>query len=119
MRPIYSVVYHTATMNTVFDTASIRVKPWFNPGTGMTPLVPLSQTQTKVDSTWGGSEFKGLYALDMAHVPVPLHATGTKNIQPPPSIDRMFVPPPKWDPVAAGVHILETPRMPHAFCPVL
>ena len=106
-------------MSTVFDTASIRVKPWFNPGTGMTPLVPLSQTQTKVGTTWGGSEFKALYAQDVIPAPTPLHVTGTKNIQPPPSIDRMFVPPPKWDPVAAGVHILETPRMPHAYCPIL
>lgn len=99
--------------------STINVKPWYNPNSGRTRVLPLGETQAHTVKTWGGLEFKALYSDDVVPAIVPLNFVGIKNIRPPTVATRMYVPLPKYDPVAAGVPIMVTPLMPHAFCPIL
>lgn len=99
--------------------STVNVKPWFDPESIRTRILPLQQTQGKVTNTWSGQEFKALYAQDVIPSIIPLNFTGMKAIRPPPVVSRMYVPPVKWDPVKEGVHLLQTPPIQRAFCPIL
>lgn len=93
------------------------VKPWYDPNSGRSRLTPIDETTVKqVD---GGSEFKGLYARCVVPAIIPLNVVGIKNITPPPTLNRIYAMPPAFDAVKAGIPLMITNLMPHAFCPIL
>lgn len=95
------------------------VKPYHDPNLIRTCLAPFAR-DSPVKCMLGGLEFKGIYSRDVVPAIIPLNFTGIKNISPPtyPN-DLSFRPPIKFDPVKAGVPIMVTNIMPHAYCPIL